>query len=178
MGTDAVPAWTGPRKEAHDFRFGTRELESENDALAGEASQDKRFGPARPLRGLSAAANFHSGRERLAPGAGSSIGELISEIKSALATTQQAQDRSVQLLSMCGYVQEDEPQYDVRYTLANPPRLIRIVSAFPSLTRERVASISNMNEPNRILEADYVLDASGLGVEYGTEKFELELGMT
>ncbi|HJX85706.1 MAG TPA: PD-(D/E)XK motif protein, partial [Candidatus Angelobacter sp.] len=169
-GSNAVHMWTGPIKEAHDFRFGVYELEvksTRNQRRIHTIStlEQLTVSPDRQLYVLSIQFSPSTGEATL------SLKSLVSDIR-ILLDSDPAQLRKFNTLleNGCGYLDSHADHYDLRFQLRTTPHLIFVDEAFPRIQRAHIRETLGALE-NRVLDARYDLDLEGLGVEDGSNSF-------
>jgi DNA-binding IclR family transcriptional regulator len=102
---------------------------------------------------------------------------MVSMIRHKLAIDVGEEERFLQALRDCGYLEQDEPKYELRIALANAPHLIKIDKNFPALTRPGVSSLVGNDHSSRIMDVRYELDVTGMGMADGTATFVEALGL-
>ena len=165
----ALAAWTGPSREAHDFRIGDREFEVK--ATRGERrvhviSNMTQLVPS-PGRSLYIVSlQFAaSGAE-----AGSSLAERLSELRALFERGGLATDFDRLLRSGYGLDGSNREFYRQRLHLRSSPALIPVTDDLPSIRQEDITAIPRPGM-QRILDVRYRLDLTGLGFEDGSPEF-------
>jgi hypothetical protein len=175
-GPAAIQAWTGPQKQPHDFRFGAVEVEVKATRSATRRHTINGLEQLTPSKDCTLFLLSIQGRQT-GPGAGSTIPEMVSMIRHKLAIDVGEEERFLQALRDCGYLEQDEPKYELRIALANAPHLIKIDKNFPALTRPGVSSLVGNDHSSRIMDVRYELDVTGMGMADGTATFVEALGL-
>lgn len=157
----ALDAWTGPRGDPHDFRFGKIEVEVKTSTGTRRhhiiSSLEQLIpSPNHALRLLSVLVGT------TADGTGATVVELAQKVLKALPAT--AADNFGELLERRGVTKEDADLFTRRFTLRAEPEIAAVDDEFPVLSRARVISSCGAEAAARVLSATYVVDVEGLGV--------------
>jgi len=174
-GSDAVRAWTGPARQSHDFRFGAVEIEVKTTCSTARRHTINGLSQLTASRECALYLLSLQGRST-GPGAGSSLPELVGAIRAKLSNNIDEDARFVNALKDYGYLERDESKYEIRIVLANAPQLIQVNDDFPTLTRSGINSLLGISRSARLIDLQYELDVTGLGIAHGTPEFLQALG--
>jgi hypothetical protein len=160
LGDAALSTWTGPRREPHDFRLESVELEVKTTASTARRHFINGWDQLTPSAGLALfLLSVH-----LEPAGGSdgmTLPELVESVRGRFRPANRpALDK---MLDAVGYSPEDTPQYTERFRMRAPNKLVPVDDACPRLTRAQLG----MSAPlaTRIHEVHYRVDVEGLGFE-------------
>lgn len=162
MGTAALQAWTGPRRQSHDFRLVNSELEVKT------TSSTRRVHTVNGLDQLVPSVGFDlyivSLQVTHAGSGGVTLEEAVEGIAAELRHEPQAERVFLELLALSGYRPQDAPRYPRRRRLLGPALLVPVVDGCPRLTQEAIAAIPPPFAPERVRDVTYHVDLHGLGV--------------
>jgi hypothetical protein len=169
---DALAAWTGPTRAAHDFRFGRYEIEVK--ATRGERrvhviSSDTQLvaSPECELYLLSLQFTL-AGAE-----AGESLASRITAVRDQLKNRSLVQVFDAALVAGYGLDASDLDQYSAAVKLRTSPYLVPIDADFP---RVDLAGSASGNAVARISDVRYRVDVEGLGFVAGSPQFDEVIG--
>lgn len=165
----AVDAWTGPDRDAHDFRLATTELEVKTTSGEHRRHTINRLDQLEPSSGLALhLVSIQVEGAGLADGW--SLGDQVDAIRK-LVTGHPAAKAFEQKLGDWGWSDRERVHYPRRRRLRTPARLVPVDDECPRL-------VSGILEPalgslvHRIDQVTYRLDVESLGVEDGEPNFE------
>lgn len=167
-GDIAVQSWTGPTRQAHDFRIGNFEFEVKTTNSSKRVHTINGLGQLEPSPDCTLylisiqVADAGSGGETLA--------DQIDAIANLIASESAKSSFSV-LLERAGYLAKDAALYPKRRRLRSEPTAIRVIDGVPRLTNAAIAGISATYAPALISGVIYNIDVSGLGVPEGHSDF-------
>ena len=169
MGAAALQAWTGPRRQLHDFRLFSSELEVKTTSGVG------RIHTVNGLSQLVPSAGFDlyvvSLQITHAGSGGATLEEAVEEIALELRNEPQAERLLFELLMLSGYRPQDAPRYQRRRRLLGPALLVPVVDGCPRITPEAIAAIPPPFAAERVQDVTYRIDLQGLGVPDGHPQF-------
>jgi hypothetical protein len=169
LGSSAVTAWTGPDRDAHDFRLAGREME-----VKTTAGQHRRHVISR-LDQLEASPGMELDLLSLQMvsagiGDGWSLADQVAELRGLVSADQHASDSLNEKLSQWGWRDPDAHHYPRRRRLRTPPRIVPVDSACPRLVPSSLETAVG-ELANRIDDVTYRVDLENLGVEEGDPLF-------
>jgi hypothetical protein len=166
-GPAIIHSWTGPRREAHDFRIRSSEFEVKSSRTDDHTHTIS--GLSQLVASVGCVLHVASIAYALAgPGAGETLIDAVAETRSLFVDTAQ-QDDLEHLLKLV-YRDPDADLYRTRWQLRGFPRLVRVDAAFPRLTPALLDGLGPMRE--RIVDVRYQVRLEGMGIESGTPAFE------
>ena len=168
-GLDALDAWTGPKNEPHDFRYGNNELEvksTRNRRRIHIISSIDQLSPTPGRRLFIVSYQFGlAGAD-----AGYSLPEVIDRVRRFL--TGGRRERFDSLLSEnIGYRDSDANQYKTRYQERSITRMIPVDDGCPKITGKELGRAVPVGMRSRISDVQYRVDLEGLGHEDGSRPF-------
>jgi hypothetical protein len=166
FGDIALDAWTGPSRQAHDFRIGNVEFEVKTTRGATHSHFVNGLNQLEPSGGR--ALYLLSLRLELAGvGSGTTLPEQIASVRTALSESARSKlDRL--LRNAYSYDNAHDRIYSTRLQLASPPRIVPVDSNCPKLTRPMLAGIPHLD---RIGDVRYRANFEGLGFAEGSAEF-------
>ncbi|MBP0496013.1 PD-(D/E)XK motif protein [Pararoseomonas indoligenes] len=169
LGVAALQAWTGPRRQSHDFRLAHSEFEVKTTSGSGRIHTVNGLGQLVPSTGFDlyvvSLQITHAGS------GGATLAEAVEEIAAELGLGSEAERTFFELLTLSGYHSTDAPRYPRRRRLLGPSLLVPVVAGFPRLTPEAIAVIPSSFAAERIRDVTYRIDLHGLGVPDGDPRF-------
>jgi Putative PD-(D/E)XK family member, (DUF4420) len=160
MGATALDAWTGPTREAHDFRLGNTELEvktTRGERRVHTITSTSQLDPSPGARLFVA-----SFQVAAAGTAGESLSGLISDVRERCAKHGLAARFSQLIQNECLISPDMEPYYSERLKLRTPIALVPVDGKLPRITAEDVTQIPRP-EMSRVSNVGFRLDLEGLG---------------
>lgn len=169
MGTAALQAWTGPRRQSHDFRLADSELEVKTTSGPGRVHTVNGLNQLVPSAGFDlyvvSLQITHAGS------GGATLEEAVQGIAAELRHDPQAERAFIELLALSGYRPQDAPRYPRRRRLLGQALLVPVVDGCPRLTPEAISAIPAPFAPERVRDVTYRVDLHGLGVPDGDPRF-------
>ena len=167
-GAAALDAWTGPKREAHDFRVGQHEFEvkaTSSERRSHLISGDSQLvaSPGHDLYLLSL--QFAAG----GPGA-RSLQDVIEAARDRMAVLHLGSRFDDVLESTFQLLPSTLGHYKNRLQLRSPPCLVPVDETFPRITHDDMLSLQHL-EMARVSDVRYRVDVDGLGWEDGTPEF-------
>jgi hypothetical protein len=169
MGIDAIAAWVGPGKQAHDFRVGNIEFEVKSTTRAERVHRIN--GASQLVPSIGCSLYILSIQVANAGDGGESLPEVVAEVLSKLAKWEGICERFRQLLDATGYSFADEASYETRRRLRTDPALIFVADGIPRLTTNAILGLGDRFCPQRISNLAYDIDVSGFGHLDGSRDF-------
>jgi hypothetical protein len=172
-GPSGVDAWTGPRGEPHDFRFGTDELEVKT------ASGTRRVHRIHGLDQLFSSPGMKLSLvsvllEPAGKAMGTSLPSEIRSIREVLLTDMPRTERFNRNLEELGWRNSDAKHYNRLWRPRRPIAVIAVTASFPRLGRDSVLAAVGPNAA-RIDYVEYQVNVEGMGIEEGSRKFPVNL---
>jgi hypothetical protein len=169
---DALAAWTGPTRTAHDFRFGRYEIEVKS--TGGERrvhviSSDTQLeaSPGCNLYVLSLQFTV-AGAD-----AGESFASRVTAVREQLKERPLVQAFDTVLAAGYGLDPSDVGQYSAAVKLRTPPYLVPVDADFPRVVLRGLVSGDAVA---RISDVRYRVDVEGLGFVTGSTQFDEVIG--
>lgn len=169
MGTAAIQAWTGPRRQSHDFRLSGCEFEVKTTSGAGRLHTINGLDQLVPSTGFDL--YILSLQVTHAGSGGSTLAEAAEQIAAAIQHDQAAERDFIELLASSGFRPEDAPRYPRRRRLRGTPVLIPVRDGCPRLTPAAIAAIPSAFAADRIRDVTYRVDLAGMGMPDGEPEF-------
>jgi hypothetical protein len=165
----AIDAWTGPDREAHDFRIGDREFEVKT--TRGERRVHVISNMTQLVPSLERSLYILS-LQFAASGAvgGSSLAERLEDLRGIFDRHGLATDFDRLLQSGFGLDPSNWHFYRQRLLLRSRPVLIPVTDDLPSIRQGDVSAIPRPGM-ERVSDVRYRLDLTGLGFEEGSQEF-------
>jgi len=160
-GVEAITAWLGPKAQAHDFRFGSVEVEIKTTHQERRVHRINGVGQLEPT--LGASLFVLSLMLSDAGSGGESLPERVARVSNLLIGDAAALQKFNEKLSMAGYSDVDEEHYTRRYRLRNEPRLIFVGAGTPRITQSALALLPDGYACDRITDVNYDVDFTGFG---------------
>lgn len=168
-GPDAVTAWTGPLRAAHDFRTTEGDLEVKTTYGARRVHVINGVSQLTPVEDVPL--YLLSLRLQAAGQGGHSLPEAVARVRGLLTAAAVYSARFEQALELAGYRDEDADLYPARSRFAAAPVLVAVVDGTPRLSRAALACLSASYAAERIVDVTYRIDIEGLGWPDGTPEF-------
>lgn len=172
-GDSAVTSWTGPTRQAHDFRVGNSEFEVKTTSATKRVHTINGVSQLEPSPGCSL--YLISIQVADAGSGGKTLPDQVGEILGALAT-EPARVAFVELLEKAGYRSKDAALYPKRRRLRSEVAAIHVIDGVPRLTSGAIASIPAAYSPNLVGNVIYNIDVSGMGITQSHSGFAAVLG--
>jgi hypothetical protein len=165
----AIAAWTGPQREAHDFRIGDREFEVKTTRGERRIHVISNMTQLVPSPGHEL---YVLSLQFAASGAvgGQSLAESLQQVRDRFDRAGLAQEFDRRLRLGYGLLGSSWDFYRERLQLRSSPALIPVTPDFPSIRQEDILAIARPGM-NRVTDIRYRLDMSGLGFEEGSPEF-------
>lgn len=167
-GPDAVGAWTGPLRAAHDFRTAAGDIEVKTTYGARRVHVINGLSQLTPVEDVPL--YLLSLRFQAAGEGGRSLPEAVAAVRALLSVTA-ALPAFEAALARWGYRDEDEPLYRARRRLADRAVLVPIVEGAPRLTRRALDELAPSFAAERIVDVTYRIDVEGQGWSDGVAEF-------
>lgn len=170
--TEALTAWTGPTRAAHDFRFAAHEIEvktTRGEHREHVISSDTQLVPSEGSSLWLLSLQFTAA----GPGEGWTLAEAVRDIRVRLRVASLVRSFDQTLLDVFGLAPTDLSAYTGRVKLRTPPYLVPINAGFPRLNP------ADALEPHvraRVSDLRYRVDVEGLGFEPDSVPFVTVLG--
>jgi len=168
IGASALDAWTGPTREAHDFRLGDTELEvktTRGERRVHTISSTSQLEPSPGARLFVA-----SFQVAAAGTAGESLSQLIGDVRERLARHGLAARFSQLIQNECLISPAMEPHYSERLKLRAPIALVSVDENLPRITEEDVTQIPRP-DMSRVSDVRFRLELERLGHLDGSDAF-------
>jgi hypothetical protein len=169
MGSAALQAWTGPRRQSHDFRLANSEIEVKTTSGPGRVHTVNGLDQLVPSVGFDlfivSLQITHAGS------GGATLEDAVDRIAAELRAEPEVERVFFELLAQSGYRVQDAPRYQRRRRLLGPALLVPVVDGCPRLTPEAIAFIAPPFAAERIRDVNYRIDLHGLGVPDGDPRF-------
>lgn len=168
-GKRALDAWTGPRREPHDFRIGASEFEVKTTTTVTRTHMINGWYQLRPSKGMA----LYLVSIQVEP-AGGAEGRALPEVVEALRVRSGAL-RPVfdNLLTRARYDDQDAPQYDERFRKRGANLLVPIDESCPRLTPDLVSLPTALAA--RLSDVHYRVNVEGLGFAEGSRQYKAQL---
>ena len=167
-GKSALAAWTGPRGEAHDFRFDGFEIEVKTTSSEHRThliSSDTQLTASPHMRLFLLSLQFTS-----AGSGGSTLREAVEGVRQKLTPLGLALDFDGILASAYHLSPEKLKLYRRRLRLRSHPYLVPIDDSFPRISKTDILKLPYKGT-SRLSDVRYRLDVEGLGWEDGDTDF-------
>jgi len=169
----AIAAWTGPRRQAHDFRVEDVEIEVKttmSEHRVHMISSDTQ------LVASPGACLYLLSLQYTAAGAqaGSSLASVIAEVRSGLGTGGLRTKFDQALSDGHGLLPGDVALYTTRLKLRTAPYLVPVDDHFPRIS---LPDLANSLDTSRISDVRYRVNVEGLGFADGSAEFTDFLGI-
>ena len=168
-GDTALPAWTGPRGEAHDFRISDNEFEIKTTRTERRVHTISSLTQVVPSPGRSL---YIVSLQFAAAGAteGRSLDERIGETRAIFEPAGLAGDFDALLLARYGIGVAERAYYRDRLQLRSAPYLVPVTGDLPCLRPEDILAIPRQGM-ERISDVRYRIDLGGLGFADDSPEF-------
>ncbi|PQZ77370.1 MULTISPECIES: PD-(D/E)XK motif protein [unclassified Brevundimonas] len=165
--TQAVSAWVGPDRQAHDFRLGSVEFEVKTTSSAKRVHTINGAGQLSPSVGCSL---FLVSTQIADAGTGGrTLPALVDDLRGLVPSGDlQAFEAK---LEMSAYAERHRAHYARRRRLRSPVVLIPVVDGVPRLTPCALAALPPGFASERIAAVSYDIDVTGLGHADGSPEF-------
>lgn len=163
----AVAAWVGPDRQAHDFRLGEVEFEVKTTSSAKRIHTINGIGQLSPSVGCSL--YLISMQTADAGTGGRTLPELVDSLR-ALLPTGDAKGFEARL-EASGYAERHHAHYGRRRRLRSSMALIPVVDGVPRLTPDALSLLPAAFAGDRIGRVVYDIDVTGLGHVDGSPEF-------
>ncbi len=163
VGGAALEAWTGPAGQAHDFRIGAVEIEVKT--TRGE----KRIHKISSLQQLVASpgAELVLLSIQVTPAgadAGTSLARELRAARTELDSEGRGNDFAALIERAFHLPWIEIEEYRTPMKLRSKPEVCEVHNRFPRLTRHDIDGLA-YDEVHRVMDASYLLDVDGLGVD-------------
>jgi hypothetical protein len=167
LGAAALDAWTGPTREAHDFRLGDVELEVKT--TRGErrihTTSTSQLEPSPGARLFVVSFQIAAGGT-----GGESLAQLIGDVRERLAKHGLGEQFSRLIQNGCLISAGMEAYYAERLKLRAPIALIPVDEKLPRITDDDISRLPRP-EMSRVSDVRFRLDLEGLGVLETSQEF-------
>lgn len=164
---NAVAAWVGPERQAHDFRVGDVEFEVKTTSSAKRIHTINGLGQLTPSSGCSL--YLISLQTADAGTGGETLPELIDRLR---AVVKQADLKAFEArLQASGYVESHRAHYRRRRRLRSEMALIPVQDGTPRLTADALSALPSAFATERISRLVYDVDVTGLGFQDQSPQF-------
>ncbi|MBI1406023.1 MAG: PD-(D/E)XK motif protein [Caulobacter sp.] len=162
-----LSSWTGPLREAHDFRVGATEFEVKTTSSAERVHTINGLGQLDP----SPDCRLFVVSLQLADGGsgGQTLEQAVAAVRARLPGS--AVLDFAALLDRVGYRGEDAALYPRRRRLRTPPVLVPVVDGCPRLVADALSTLPSRFAPQLIRNATYQVDLTDLGAPDGSPAF-------
>jgi hypothetical protein len=168
LGSAALDAWTGPMKQAHDFRLGDVEIEVKTTRSERRVHTINGAHQLEPSPGCRL---FVASVQVAAAGAGGrSLAQLIGELRECFAERGAGERFSRLIEDACSVPPTMEAHYSEQLKLRRRMALIPVNDRLPRISSADVANISRP-EMSRISDVRFRVDVEGLGDLDGSPNF-------
>lgn len=168
LGPNALDSWTGPTKQAHDFRLENVELEVKTTRM------ERRVHTIHGVRQLepSPRARLVLISVQLAPAGagGESLAELIGRLRTAFEKHGRAEAFSAIVAQQCGILPQLEAYYRERLKLRTELGAVEVDDGFPRISASDVSEIKRP-EMSRVSDVRFRLDIEDMVHLRGTAEF-------
>ena len=169
VGPSGVESWTGPLRQAHDFRFDSDEVEVKTTSGERRRHRISRLeqlqpSPDRSLWLLSIQLARAGALE------GWTLHEQISAVRDRLDADEARRRRFSDLLALTKWNDEDAGIYPDRWQLRSVPVVVPVDASCPRITRPFLENVLG-DSAVRVDDVLYRVDLDGLGHPDGTEAF-------
>ncbi|MHB8430068.1 MAG: PD-(D/E)XK motif protein [Acidimicrobiales bacterium] len=169
---DALSAWTGPTRAAHDFRFGRFEIEvktTRGEHRVHVISSDTQLVASQGCTLYLLSLQFTvAGAD-----AGESLASRVIALRDQLQQRSLVQVFDAVLAADYGLDPSDLGQYSAAFKLRTPPYLVPVDAEFPRVV---LADLVDGNSAARISDLRYRVDVEGLGFLPGSPQFDNVIG--
>lgn len=164
---DAVSAWTGPDRQAHDFRVGSIEFEVKTTSSARRVHTINGVGQLSP----SVDCRLYLASLQLADAGtgGRTLAEFVDDLRARVPAGELAAFEA--RLEASGYAERHRAHYARRRRLRSPIALIAVEDGVPRLTATALAALPAGYASERIGAITYEIDVTGLGHPDGSPEF-------
>ena len=169
MGLMALQAWTGPRRQSHDFRLAKSELEVKTTSGSGRVHIVNGLNQLVPGTGFDL--YVLSLQVTHAGSGGMTLAEAIEGIATALRHRPEAEREFSELLKLSGYRPTDASRYPRRRRLLGQPLLVPVRDGCPRLIPEALAALPPHFAAERIHDVTYRIDLNGMRIPDGDPRF-------
>lgn len=168
-GTEAIPAWTGADKQAHDFRLGTEEIEVKTTSGEVRKHHINRIDQLVPSPNMNL---YVLSLQMISAGVGPgfTLADQVNEIRSAIATDTATTTEFEEKLERWGWHDIDSQFYPRRRRIGSPAILVFVDDEFPRLEPDVLDEVLGPLRP-RIDEVRYRINLTGLGWPDGDPAF-------
>ena len=169
-GADAVEAWTGPDREAHDFRLDGVELEVKTTGGELRRHLISRLDQLVASPGLDL---YLVSIQLAAAGAadGWTLPDQVATVRGLVAQVPEATDLLEQKLSQWGWRDADAPHYPRRRRLRTPLCLVPVDEDCPRIVPSILDGALG-DKASRVDDVGYRVNVEGLGVPDGEPDFQ------
>jgi hypothetical protein len=168
IGPQALEAWVGWDRQAHDFRMGTAELEAKTTTGKSRIHRISSLQQLVPSPGrrlfLVSMQIMDAGT-----GPGESLPGLVADIRPRLGDAAGAWPKLVGRLRQAGYIDADAGLYTERFSLRSTPEFVEVTDAFPRLTPDLISNALRPVHAARITDVQYRVSVDGLGIALDTK---------
>ena len=165
--TDAVSAWVGPDRQAHDFRLGPVEFEVKTTSSAKRVHTINGIGQLSPS--VDCRLFLVSTQIADAGSGGRALPDLVDDVRGHLPPGDAKAFEAK--LDASGYAERHRAHYGRRRRLRSPTVLIPVVDGVPRLTPSALAALPSGFVSERIGAINYDIDVTGLGHVDGSPEF-------
>jgi hypothetical protein len=164
---DAITAWVGPDRQAHDFRLGSIEFEVKTTSSAKRIHTINGLGQLSPSVGCT----LHLVSMQIADAGtgGRALPDLVDELRLAVPPGDAKGFEA--RLEASGYAERHRAHYARRRRLRSPIALIPVEDGVPRLTAAAIAALPVGFAGARIGTVTYDIDVTGLGHIDGSPGF-------
>jgi Putative PD-(D/E)XK family member, (DUF4420) len=164
---DAISAWTGPDRQAHDFRVGSIEFEVKTTSSARRVHTINGIGQLSP----SVDCSLHLVSMQIADAGtgGRTLPDLVDELRTRVPAVDLKAFEA--RLEASEYDERHRAHYGRRRRLRSPIALIPILDGVPRLTAPALAALPEAFASERIGAVTYDIDVTGLGYPDGSPEF-------
>jgi Putative PD-(D/E)XK family member, (DUF4420) len=169
MGGEAVEAWTGPDREAHDFRLEDVEIEVKTTAGENRRHIISRLDQLLPSPGMKLyIISLMVTSAGIGPGW--TLADQVSDLRALVSGSPDFASLLEQKLSASGWRDVDAPRYPRRRRLAGPAVLVAVDDACPRIIQKSL-DIALGPLAHRVDDVRYRVNLDGLGVPDGDPRF-------
>jgi hypothetical protein len=164
---DAVSAWVGPDRQAHDFRLGPVEFEVKTTSSAKRVHTINGIGQLSPS--VDCRLFLISKQLADAGSGGRALPDLVDDVRGHVPPGDAKAFGAK--LEASGYTERHRAHYGRRRRLRGPTVLIPVVDGVPRLTPSALAALPSGFVSERIGALNYDIDVTGLGHVDGSPEF-------